>query len=96
MFGENGGSGATTFEWRETFTNTEQMFDSLYALNLNAVGLHVRPRFDNGKKLRLLDDAREAGYVYPEPNNSGEFVNFFDEDAVNWWWACSRTRRYVF
>ena len=86
MFGENGGSGATTFEWRETFTNTEQMFDSLYALNLNAVGLHVRPRFDNGKKLRLLDEAREAGYVYPEPNNSGEFVNFFDEDAVNWWW----------
>ncbi|MCL6217496.1 glycoside hydrolase family 31 protein [Zunongwangia pacifica] len=86
MFGENGGSGATTFEWRETFINTEQMFDSLYALNLNAVGLHVRPRFDNGKKLRLLDEAREAGYVYPEPNNSGEFVNFFDEDAVNWWW----------
>ena len=86
MFGENGGSGATTFEWRETFTNTEQMFDSLYELNLNAVGVHVRPRFDNGKKLRLLDQAREAGYVYPEPNNSGEFVNFFDEDAVNWWW----------
>ncbi|MBW2962625.1 glycoside hydrolase family 31 protein [Mesonia aestuariivivens] len=86
MFGENGGSGATTFEWRETFHNTEKMFDSLYALNLNAVGLHVRPRFDNGKKLRLLDEAREAGYVYPEPNNSGEFVNFFDEDAVDWWW----------
>ena len=86
MFGENGGSGATTFEWRETFVNTEQMFDSLYALNLNAVGLHVRPRFDNGKKLRLLDQARKAGYVYPEPNNSGEFVNFFDEEAVNWWW----------
>ncbi|HIB37613.1 MAG TPA: DUF4968 domain-containing protein [Mesonia sp.] len=86
MFGENGGSGATTFEWRETFHDTEKMFDSLYALNLNAVGLHVRPRFDNGKKLRLLDEAREAGYVYPEPNNSGEFVNFFDEDAVNWWW----------
>ena len=86
MFGENGGSGATTFEWRGTFQNTEKMFDSLYALNLNAVGLHVRPRFDNGKKLRLLDEAREAGYVYPEPNNSGEFVNFFDEDAVDWWW----------
>lgn len=86
MFGENGGSGATTFEWRETFHDTEKMFDSLYELNLNAVGLHVRPRFDNGKKLRLLDEAREAGYVYPEPNNSGEFVNFFDEDAVNWWW----------
>ncbi|WP_236636859.1 glycoside hydrolase family 31 protein [Sinomicrobium soli] len=86
MFGENGGSGATTFEWRETFHDTGKMFDSLYALNLNAVGLHVRPRFDNGKKLRLLDKAREAGYVYPEPGNSGEFVNFFDEDAVDWWW----------
>ena len=56
--------------------------------NLNAVGLHVRPRFDNGKKLRLLDEAREAGYVYPEPNNSGEFVNFFDEDELQ---MCDKT-----
>lgn len=86
LFGENGGSGATTFEWRETFENTEEMFDSLYALNLNMVGLHIRPRFDNGKKLRLLDEAREAGHVYPEENNSGEFVNFFDQESVDWWW----------
>tara|TARA_R110002012_G_scaffold34820_5_gene100052 strand:+ start:44287 stop:46686 length:2400 start_codon:yes stop_codon:yes gene_type:complete len=86
IFGKNGGSGATTFEWRETFENPEAMFDSLYTQDLSMVGVHVRPRFDNGNKLDLLDKARLAGFVYPEPNNSGEFVNFFNEEAVNWWW----------
>ncbi|AYN66298.1 DUF4968 domain-containing protein [Euzebyella marina] len=86
IFGENGGTGATSFEWRETFKNPEEMFNDLYALNLNMVGLHLRPRFDNGKELRLLDEARRKGYVYPEPNNLGEFVNFFDEKSVDWWW----------
>ncbi|MCX2680301.1 DUF4968 domain-containing protein [Galbibacter sp. EGI 63066] len=86
IFGENGGKGATSFEWRETFTQPEAMFDSLYALNLNMVGLHLRPRFDNGKKLRLLDEARKKGYVYPEEGNPGEFVNYFDPEAVDWWW----------
>ncbi|MDN3669414.1 glycoside hydrolase family 31 protein [Echinicola jeungdonensis] len=86
MFGKEGGSGATTFEWRETFKNPESMFDSLYAMNLNAVGLHVRPRFDNGNYLDLLDQAREKGHVYPEENNPGEFVNVFDQEAVDWWW----------
>ena len=86
IFGENGGTGATSFEWRETFKNPEGMFNDLYALNLNMVGLHLRPRFDNGKELRLLDEARRKGYVYPEPNNQGEFVNFFDEKSVDWWW----------
>ncbi|MGO4911510.1 glycoside hydrolase family 31 protein [Leeuwenhoekiella sp. W20_SRS_FM14] len=86
IFGKNGGSGATTFEWRETFENPEAMFDSLYALDLSMVGVHVRPRFDNGNTLNLLDQAREAGFVYPEPNNTGEFVNFFKEEAVDWWW----------
>lgn len=86
MFGEHGGSGATTFEWRETFDNPEAMFDSLYAMGYEMVGVHVRPRYDNGLQYRLLDEAREAGMVYPEPNNSGEFVNFFDSTAVDWWW----------
>lgn len=85
IFGENGGKGATSFEWRETFINPEKMFDDLYALNLNMVGIHLRPRFDNGKNLRLLDEARANGFVYPEENNTGEFVNFFDQDAVDWW-----------
>lgn len=87
IFGENGGKGATSFEWRETFKNPEAMFDSLYDLNLNMVGLHLRPRFDNGKKLRLLDAAREKGFVYPEKDNPGEFVNFFDQKSVDWWWS---------
>lgn len=86
MFGEHGGSGATTFEWRNTFDNPEAMFDSLYAMGYNMVGVHVRPRYDNGEKYNLLDQAREEGMVYPEPNNSGEFVNFFDSTAVDWWW----------
>lgn len=86
IFGENGGSGATTFEWRETFDNTEQMFDSIYDMNINMMGLHVRPRFDNGNELRLLDKAREEGHVYPEDDNPGEFVNFFDQESVDWWW----------
>jgi alpha-glucosidase (family GH31 glycosyl hydrolase) len=50
------------------------------------MGLHVRPRFDNGNELRLLDEAREAGHVYPENDNPGEFVNFFDQESVDWWW----------
>lgn len=86
MFGKNGGSGATSFEWRETFKDPQSMFDSLYAMDVNMVGLHVRPRFDNGNELDLLDQARAKGHVYPEEDNPGEFVNFFDEEAVDWWW----------
>lgn len=85
IFGKNG-HGSTTFEWRETFDNPGGMFDSLYSMDYNMVGVHVRPRYDNGKKYNLLDRAREAGVVYPEPNNQGEFVNFFDPEAVDWWW----------
>lgn len=86
IFGENGGKGATSFEWRETFKNPAAMFDSLYAMHYQMVGLHLRPRFDNGKTLRLLDQARQKGFTYPEANNPGEFVNFFDSKAVDWWW----------
>ncbi|SDM39317.1 Alpha-glucosidase, glycosyl hydrolase family GH31 [Catalinimonas alkaloidigena] len=86
LFGKNGGKGATTFEWRETFQHPEAMFDSLYALHLNAVGLHLRPRFDNGRTMNLLAMAQEKGFTYPEEDNPGEFVNFFDSSAVNWWW----------
>lgn len=86
IFGKNGGKGATSFEWRETFKNPRLMFDSLYKMNYKMVGMHIRPRFDNGNTLQLLDTAREKGYVYPEPGNKGEFVNFFDSTSVNWWW----------
>jgi len=86
LFGENGGKGATSFEWRETFKDPKSMFDSLYAMNYKMVGLHLRPRFDNAKKLNLLDQARAQGYTYPENGKPGEFVNFFDEKATQWWW----------
>lgn len=87
IFGKDGGKGATSFEWRETFQDPKAMFDSLYAMNYKMVGLHLRPRFDNGNKLNLLDQARERGLVYPEPGNKGEFVNFFDQKSVDWWWT---------
>jgi alpha-glucosidase (family GH31 glycosyl hydrolase) len=86
IFGKNGGKGATSFEWRETFTNPRGIFDSLYAMGYQMVGLHLRPRFDNGNKIRLLDTAQQLGYTYIEGNYAGEFVNFFDSNAVNWWW----------
>ncbi len=86
IFGKEGGKGATSFEWRDTFANPKGMFDSLYALNYKMVGLHLRPRFDNGNKLDLLDQARQKGFVYPEPGNKGDFVNFFDSRSVDWWW----------
>ncbi|MDW7694900.1 glycoside hydrolase family 31 protein [Flammeovirgaceae bacterium SG7u.111] len=86
IFGKSGGKGATTFEWRPTFEHPKAMFDSLYAMDLNMVGVHIRPRFDNGNTLNLLDQAREKGFVYPEEDNPGEFVNFFDQKSVDWWW----------
>lgn len=86
IFGESGGKGATTFEWRETFKNPRAMFDSLYAMNFKMAGLHLRPRFDNGKKIKLLDTAQQLKYTYPERNAAGEFVNFFDSAAVDFWW----------
>lgn len=86
IFGKTGGKGATSFEWRPTFTNPAAMFDSLYAMHYGMVGLHLRPRFDNGNQLQLLDTAQRLKYTYPEGNYAGEFVNFFDSNAVNWWW----------
>ncbi len=86
LFGEKGGKGATTFEWRETFVSPKTMFDTLYAMNIKMVGLHIRPRFDNAKKLNLLDQAQTKGFTYPENGKPGEFVNFFDEKATQWWW----------
>lgn len=86
IFGDIGGKGATTFEWRSTFDDPKAMMDSLYDLNISMVGVHVRPRFDNGKHLDLLAQARASGYVYPEEDQPGEFVNFFDPESVEWWW----------
>jgi len=86
LFGKNGGKGATTFEWRETFKDPKAMFDSLYGMNFKMVGLHIRPRFDNAKNLNLLDQAQAKGFTYPEDGKPGEFVNFFDQQAADWWW----------
>lgn len=86
IFGKKGGKGATSFEWRETFKNPKGMFDSLYAMNYKMVGLHLRPRFDNGNTIKLLDTAQQLGYTFPENGQPGEFVNFFDSASVDFWW----------
>jgi alpha-glucosidase (family GH31 glycosyl hydrolase) len=86
IFGQKGGKGATSFEWRGTFKDPKGMFDSIYAMNYKMVGLHLRPRFDNGSYVKLLDTAQQLGYTYPEKNNPGDFVNFFDSAAVDFWW----------
>lgn len=86
IFGEVGGKGATSFEWRETFKDPKAMFDSLYAMKYKMVGLHLRPRFDNGTYIKLLDTAQKLKFTYPEGNSPGGFVNFFDSNAVNFWW----------
>jgi alpha-glucosidase (family GH31 glycosyl hydrolase) len=86
LFGQNGGKGATSFEWRETFQHPKAMFDTLYSLHYNMVGLHIRPRIDNGTRFKLLDTARALHYTYPEANDPGEFINYFDTAAVSWWW----------
>lgn len=88
IFGKVNGKGGTSFEWRQPgFPNPKAMFDSLYALNYQMVGLHLRPRIDNGDLHNYLDQAKALGFTYPENGKPGDFPNFFDQKAVDWWWA---------
>jgi len=87
IFGKVNGKGGTSFEWRQLgFPNPKAMFDSLYALKFQMVGLHIRPRIDNGNLKNYLDIAREKGFTYPENGKPGDFPNFFDQKAADWWW----------
>ena len=87
IFGKINGKGGTSFEWRQPgFPEPKQMFDSLYAMNYKMVGLHIRPRIDNGDKHTYLFQARESGYTYPENGKPGDFLNYFDSASVDWWW----------
>jgi alpha-glucosidase (family GH31 glycosyl hydrolase) len=86
FFNTTFGNGGCTFEWRETFRNIDRMFEDLYAENIKAVGLHIRPILDNGLDYKLLDRARSAGHVLVPHARSEGLVNFFDAAAVNWWW----------
>lgn len=88
IFGKINGKGGTSFEWRQPgFPDPKAMFDSLYALNYQMVGLHIRPRIDNGDIHNYLDQAKALGLTYPENGKPGDFPNFFDQKAVDWWWA---------
>ncbi len=87
IFGKVNGKGGTSFEWRQPgFPDPKAMFDSLYALNYQMVGLHIRPRIDNGNINNYLDIAKEKGLTYPENGKPGDFPNFFDPKSVDWWW----------
>ncbi|MFO7658982.1 MAG: glycoside hydrolase family 31 protein [Bacteroidales bacterium] len=87
IFGKINGKGGTSFEWRQPgFPNPKAMFDSLYAMNFNMAGLHIRPRIDNGDINNYLDQAHELGYTYPENGKPGDFLNYFDSTSVDWWW----------
>lgn len=85
-FNSTFGNGGASFEWRNTFKNPQAMIDSIYGMNVNMIGLHIRSILDNGTQISLLDSARQLGTVlHPEANVNG-IVNFFDEKAVDWWW----------
>ncbi len=87
IFGKINGKGGTSFEWRQPgFPDPKQMFDSLYAMDYKMVGLHIRPRIDNGDNHTYLFKARELGFTYPENGKPGDFLNYFDSASVNWWW----------
>ena len=80
---KSGGNGASTFEWRETFDDPRKMFQKLEDMHVMG-GLHVRSIVDNGDSLHLLDEAREAGVLYPGAKKEG-LINFFDCKASDWW-----------
>ncbi|MBN1413972.1 MAG: DUF4968 domain-containing protein [Bacteroidales bacterium] len=87
IFGKKSGKGGTSFEWRQPgFPDPKAMFDSLYAMNYQMVGLHIRPRIDNGEINNYLDMAQEAGITYPENGQPGDFPDFFNARATDWWW----------
>ncbi len=85
FFNDKYGNGGCCFEFRETFKDPQAMVDSIYANHVDMLGLHIRPIMDNGKRNTLLDDALAAGAVAPGAKYEGT-VNFFDRDAVDWWW----------
>jgi alpha-glucosidase (family GH31 glycosyl hydrolase) len=87
LFGKVNGKGGTTFEWRQSgFPDPKSMFDKVYEQNFNMAGVHIRPRLDNTDKNNLLEQAQELGITYPEGDYAGDFPNFFDEEAEEWWW----------
>jgi alpha-glucosidase len=87
IFGKKSGKGGTSFEWRQPgFPDPKAMFDSLYDMHYQMVGLHIRPRIDNGEKNNYLDMAQKAGFTYPENGMPGDFPDFFNTRAADWWW----------
>ncbi len=85
FFNSRFGNGGCSFEFRETFKHPQAMIDSIYANHVDMFGLHIRSIIDNGRHNMLFDDAVKAGVTVPGADCAG-IINFFDPDAVDWWW----------
>jgi alpha-glucosidase (family GH31 glycosyl hydrolase) len=79
---EHGGA-ACTYEWNPNFRNPEKVIQTLHELNYGLVGVHLRSLLDNGNRKKLLTKVREKGHTV---NENGLILDFFDEQAVDWWW----------
>ena len=79
------GNGGCSFEFRPTFKNPQAMIDSVYANHVDLFGLHIRSILDDGLHNQLYQDALDAGIIVPGMSHY-PVVNFFDSDAVDWWW----------
>lgn len=91
FFNSNFGNGGCTFEFQQQFSDPQAMVDSIYGQNVAMFGLHIRSILDNGRNNTLLDDALKAGVTIPGARSSGT-INFFDPEAVDWWWDNAVTR----
>ncbi|MBQ7162994.1 MAG: DUF5110 domain-containing protein [Bacteroidales bacterium] len=85
FFNTTFGNGGCSFEFRPTFKDPQGMIDAIYRNHVALFGLHIRSIMDNGLGINLYDQAREAGITVPGARNPG-IVNFFDQQAVDWWW----------
>ncbi|MGE4586970.1 MAG: glycoside hydrolase family 31 protein [Mangrovibacterium sp.] len=79
------GNGGCSFEFRETFKDPQAMIDTIYQeCHVAMMGLHIRSIMDNGTRNTLLDQAVSGNHTIREAYTSG-LINFFDQDAVDWW-----------
>lgn len=79
------GNGGCSFEFQDTFRNPKGMFEHAEKNHVGMFGLHIRSLLDNGKYNTLLDNARKLGYTIDD-GRSNAILNFFDDQAVEWWW----------
>ena len=85
LFNKRFGNGGCCFEFNSTFKNPQAMIDSIYSNHVDMFGLHIRAIVDDGTRNTLYEDAKTAGVTFSKADYDG-VINFFDENAANWWW----------